>query len=154
MLNDAVLASMKKSVLCWLATADANGAPNVSPKEIFCAHGPNVVLMANLASPGSAENIAHNPNVCVSFVDPFVQKGFKLKGQARLLHESDEAFATLALPLTQLAGPRFPFRSLFAIEIDGVEPIIAPSYRLYPETSEARQVESAMKSYGVRPDTD
>ena len=150
MLNDAVLAAMTKSVLCWLATSDPDGCPNVSPKEIFCAYGADVVLIANLASPGSAGNIKSNPAVCVSFVDPFVQKGFKLKGKARLITRTDEEFGTLALPLENLAGPRFPFASLFAIAIASVEPIVAPSYWMYPDTSEARQVESAMKRYGVR----
>ncbi|WP_313952801.1 pyridoxamine 5'-phosphate oxidase family protein [Accumulibacter sp.] len=39
MLTDDVLNYIKRSVLCWLATADADGAPNVSPKEVFCAFG-------------------------------------------------------------------------------------------------------------------
>jgi predicted pyridoxine 5'-phosphate oxidase superfamily flavin-nucleotide-binding protein len=31
-LKDAVRADVDASVLCWLATVDADGAPNVSPK--------------------------------------------------------------------------------------------------------------------------
>lgn len=150
MLDDAVLSAMKRSVLCWLATVDSDGCPNVSPKEIFCAYGPDTLLIANIASPGSAGNIARNPAVCVSFVDPFVQKGFKLKGKGRLVKRADEAFETHASPLAKLAGPRFPFASLFVIDIASVEPIVAPSYRMYPNTSESQQIESAMKTYGVR----
>jgi uncharacterized protein len=150
MLNDAVLSAMKRSVLCWLATVDADGCPNVSPKEIFCAYGPDILLVANIASPGSAGNIARNPAICVSFVDPFVQKGFKLRGRARLVKKADKEFDTLASPLAMLAGPRFPVASLFVIGIASVEPIVAPSYRIYPETSESQQIESAIQTYGVR----
>jgi uncharacterized protein len=149
MLDDAVLSAMKRSVLCWLATVDPDGWPNVSPKEIFCACGPRTLLIANIASPGSAGNIARNPAVCVSFVDPFVQKGFKLKGKGRLVSKNDEEFETYAMPLAKLSGPRFPFASLFVIDIASVEPIVAPSYRMYPGTSESQQIESAMKTYGV-----
>lgn len=92
-----------------------------------------------------------NPAVCVSFVDPFVQKGFKLKGKARLVKKSEDCFEVFSYLLAQLAGPRFPFSSLFAIDITSVEPIVAPSYKLYPDTLESVQVESAMKTYGVRP---
>ena len=36
-----------------------------------------------------------------------------------------------------------------------VEPIIAPSYRLYPhETTEQSQVQSALRTYGVQPAAD
>jgi predicted pyridoxine 5'-phosphate oxidase superfamily flavin-nucleotide-binding protein len=64
-------------VLCWLATVDEAGRPNVSPKEIFTAHGDDHLLIAHLASPGSVRNLRARPEVCVSFVDVFVQKGFK-----------------------------------------------------------------------------
>jgi uncharacterized protein len=154
MLDDAVLASMRKSILCWLATVDADGCPNVTPKEIFCAYGRNTFLIANIASPGSARNITAHASVCVSFVDPFVQKGFKLKGSARLVQAAEDGFSTFADPLAQMAGPRFPFASLFVVAVVSVEPIVAPSYRLCPQTSEAAQVESAMKAYGVRPAID
>ena len=45
------------SVLCWLATVDDHGMPNVSPKEIFCCHGERELLIANIASPQSVRNI-------------------------------------------------------------------------------------------------
>ena len=35
MLSPETLACARKSMLCWLATVDAQGQPNVSPKEIF-----------------------------------------------------------------------------------------------------------------------
>ena len=53
-----------------------------------------------------------------------------------------------------MAGPRFPFASLFVVTVMAVEPIVAPGYRLYPQTSEAAQIESAMNAYGVRPAID
>lgn len=151
MLNDSIVMSMKKSVLCWLATVDPDGFPNVSPKEIFCPNGRNELLIANIASPKSASNIRLHAAVCVSFVDPFIQKGFKLTGHARLVLNSEDRFSALADPLSKLAGPRFAFASLFQIALTSAEPILAPSYRLYPETSECEQIESAMQAYGVRP---
>ncbi|WP_144113225.1 pyridoxamine 5'-phosphate oxidase family protein [Paraburkholderia sp. BCC1886] len=151
MLDDSVLSAIQKSVLCWLATVDSDGCPNVSPKEIFCVHDRATLLIANIASPGSARNVATHHAVCASFLDVFVQKGVKLKGRARLLDKTHDRFDVFAKPLADLAGPRFPFASLFAIDVTAVEPIVAPSYRLYPDTVEARQIESAMRAYGVRP---
>lgn len=37
----------QRSVLCWLATADASGQPNVSPKEIFAILDDEHIVGAN-----------------------------------------------------------------------------------------------------------
>ncbi|WP_176059329.1 pyridoxamine 5'-phosphate oxidase family protein [Paraburkholderia sp. BCC1876] len=150
MMNDEMLHYVDKSVLCWLATIDEGGCPNVSPKEIFCACGQSELLIANIASPGSMSNIQRNPLVCVSFVDVFVQKGFKVKGEARVIDSTQREFVARAEPLARMAGERFPFASLFVVNVTRVEPIVAPSYRLYLDTVESVQVASAMKAYGVR----
>lgn len=150
-MDEAVLHYVQRSVLCWLATIDENGFPNVSPKEIFCAFGNDSLLIANIASPGSLKNIQLNPAVCVSFVDVFTQKGFKIKGKASAIRQADADFLAFAAPLEQLAGERFPFASLFVIDVQSVEPIIAPSYRLFPDTQETTQIHSAMRRYGVQP---
>ena len=91
--------SAQTSILCWLATVDADGQPNVSPKEIFTVFDPEHLVIANIASPTSVRNIAVNPRVCVSFVDVFVQKGFKVLGTARNVGQQDADFATWAAPL-------------------------------------------------------
>ena len=152
MLRPEILASAQKSVLCWLATADAQGQPNVSPKEIFTFHGAEYLLIANIASPTSVRNIAANPRVCVSFVDVFVQKGFKVSGTARNFRKRDMDYQKWAAPLTAMAGPRFAIHSVIVIHVTKCEPILAPSYQLYPhETTEQSQAASAMRAYGVQP---
>ena len=113
---------------------------------------PEHLVIANIASPTSVRNIAQNPRVCVSFVHAFVQKGFKVLGTARNVGKTDADFAHWAGPLVAMAGPRFPIHSVIVVRATRVEPIVAPSYRLYPnETTEQAQVVSAMRAYGVRP---
>lgn len=151
-LTPEVQACAARSVLCWLATVDPTGRPNVSPKEIFAVVDARHLVIAHIASPGSVRNIEAHPAVCVSFIDIFVQKGFKLRGVARNLSHQHADFATWAAPLVAMAGPRFPIHSVLVVEVVEVEAIVAPSYRLYPaETTEASQVASAMRQYAVRP---
>ena len=71
-----------RSVLCWLATVDVYGRSNLSPKEVFVVADETHIVIANIASPQSAKNIRANSHVCLSFVDVFVQKGFKVTGSA------------------------------------------------------------------------
>lgn len=152
MLPPELQTSAQTSILCWLATVDAEGQPNVSPKEIFTVFDPEHLVIANIASPASVRNIAANPRVCASFVDVFVQKGYKVLGTARNVRRHDADFASWAAPLQAMAGPRFPIHSVIVVCATGFEPIVAPSYRLYPgETKAQAQVAAAMRAYGVRP---
>jgi predicted pyridoxine 5'-phosphate oxidase superfamily flavin-nucleotide-binding protein len=94
-------------LLCWLATVDEKGQPNVSPKEVFAVFDPQHLVIAPIASPQSIRNIQHNPKVCVSMIDVFVQKGWKLVGHAQYVGASDAAFQKYAQPLNALAGEKF-----------------------------------------------
>lgn len=149
MLSAEILQSISNSILCWLATSDSAGQPNVSPKEIFYAHEKDQILIANIASPQSLRNIRQNPRVCVSVLDILVQKGWQLKGKAVAVNRKAPEFAALAAPLEAMTAGKFPFQTLFAIQVDQVKPIIAPRYRLYPETTEADQIAAAKKAYGL-----
>lgn len=151
MLSDEVKKYIDKSVLCWLATSNGQHEPNVSPKEIFTYRDEKTLLIANIASPNSINNIKDNPLVCVSFVDIFVQKGFKLKGIATLIHKNDSTFEEKAKLLTDLFTDKFPISAVIEIEITKVDKIEAPSYFLYPDTTEQSQIENAMRTYKVKP---
>lgn len=149
--NEPIREAARRSVLCWLATVDADGQPNVSPKEVWAIADEQHVVVAHIASPVSARNIAQQPQVCLSFVDVFVQKGFKLKGAAHEVRSDDPGFDHWAVPLLAMVGKRFTIRSVLVVRVTSVVPIVAPSYRLYPdETTEASQLISAMRTYGVQ----
>ena len=137
-----------KSVLCWLATVSAENIPNVSPKEIFNYFGIDEIIIANIASPQTVRNIKQNENVCISFIDILVQKGFQIKGKAEIIEKSDSDFLKREKALTEMTGGKFPFATITKITIEQIKPIIAPKYILFPETTETEQVESAKTTYG------
>jgi len=138
-----------QSVLCWLATCDTDNFPNVSPKEMFAFSDDNTLLIAHLASPISIENIKHNPKVSVSFIDIFLQKGYKLKGIASIIYKEDLEFDIKVKPLTDLFTDEFPIKALIEISVTKIDVIQAPRYFLYPETTEESQINNAMKTYNV-----
>ena len=142
---------LQRSVLCWLATVDAHGQPNVSPKEVFAAFDEKHLVIAHIASPLSVKNIQQTPKVCVSLIDIFVQKGWKLLGHAQYVNASDEAFHAYAKPLLAMTGNKFNIQGVMVVEVVQAHPILAPSYRFYPDsTTEEGQIAAAMKAYGVR----
>lgn len=151
MLNQEVKESINESVLCWLATANKNGEPNVSPKEMFVAKSSEHILIANIASPNSVKNILANPQVCLSFINVFKQKGFKVKGSATIIEPSSPDFAVNEAALRTLGGEQFTIKSIIEVQATSVSPVLAPSYHLFPGTTESAQIQQAMDTYGVQP---
>jgi len=148
-LNNEIKKCIDKSVLCWLATASTENVPNVSPKEIFNHYKTNKIIIANIASPNTIRNIKQNENICVSFIDVLVQKGFQLKGKAKIIGNTDSEFLEMEKILCEMTDGKFPFVTITEITIEYIKPIIAPKYILYPETTEKEQIESAKKLYGI-----
>jgi predicted pyridoxine 5'-phosphate oxidase superfamily flavin-nucleotide-binding protein len=148
-LTTAIKEYIDRSVLCWLATVSDTQMPNVSPKEIFTYYGTDSIIIANIASPQTVKNIQTNAQVCISFIDVLVQKGYQIKGKATIVNSSDTEFEEMKAKLTRMTGGKFPFQSITKINVAQVKPIIAPKYLLYPETTEQEQIKSAKKAYGL-----
>lgn len=148
MISEAVLKSIDSSVLCWLATASLTGMPNVSPKEVFTHYNGEVLIIANIASPQTVKNIKVNQNVCISFVDILIQKGYQLKGKARIVSKSEQEYEPYEDELLKITEGKYPFSTITEIKIESKKEIIAPRYILYPETTEDMQIASAKKTYG------
>jgi predicted pyridoxine 5'-phosphate oxidase superfamily flavin-nucleotide-binding protein len=149
-LTTEIKESINRSVLCWLATVSTENVPNVSPKEIFNYYGTDKIIVANIASPQTVRNIKQNENVCVSFIDILIQKGFQIKGIAKIIKITDTDFTEMEKILTEMTGGNFPFSTITEIKIEQIKPIIAPKYIIYPETTEKEQIESAKKAYGFK----
>ena len=141
--------AINTSVLFWLATSSGENIPNVSPKEIFSYFGEECIIVANIASPQTVRNIKQNENVCISFIDILKQKGFQLKGTAKIIEKSSSEFSKMENILTLLTDGKFPFATITKITVNVAKPIIAPKYLLYPDTTEVEQIESAKKAYGI-----
>ena len=67
----------------FVATVTAEGRPNLSPKGGTTTLWDEEHLMfADLASPGTIENLATNPHVEINVVDPILRKGYRFKATA------------------------------------------------------------------------
>lgn len=149
-LTEKIKESIDRSILCWLAIASDENIPNVSPKEVFTYFQADKIIIANIASPQTIQNIKQNENVCVSFIDILVQKGYEVKGKAKIIKKRDSEFSEMEKELNKITGGNFPFATITEITIENSKQIIAPKYILYPETTELEQIDSAKNSYGVK----
>ena len=119
------------------------------PQQHFVAHGDSELLIADIASQQSINNIAVNPQVSVAFINIFTQKGYKINGTAKLISSADESFERLALPLLAEIKGRFPLLHLIQIQVAQVEAIVAPAYQFGEDVSEESQINEAMEAYHI-----
>ena len=89
---------VREQRLGFVATVNADGTPNLSPKGTFVVVNAATVAFAVIRSPGTLRNLAANPAVEVNFVDPFTRRGCRLFGTARIVRRGDAGFDGL-LPL-------------------------------------------------------
>lgn len=81
---------------------------------------------------GLIPDFQSNDKASLSFIDIFVQKGFKITGSAVEVKPSEPECSGRAESLNVMAGDHFPISSVFVIKAAAVEPIVAPSYRRTP----------------------
>lgn len=146
LISTEIAETIDQSVLCWPATVSCDGLPNVSPKEAFLHDGEGRILVANIASPVTLKNIKQNERVCLSFVNVFIQKGFKVAGTATVLNPEDDGYSERLDKLSGMIGTTFPIIEITPTSIDE---IIAPSYRLFPESAPADRIREALQTYRV-----
>ena len=149
MLSEAIKTSIDNCVLCWLATSSVENIPNVSPKEVYTHFSNDSIIIANIASPQTVKNIKENEQVCVSFIDVFEQKGFQLKGVAKIITKVDKDFDEMAAKLLSITKGLYPFKTITKITIQNVKEIIAPSYFLFPDETVEEKIVKAKRNYGV-----
>jgi predicted pyridoxine 5'-phosphate oxidase superfamily flavin-nucleotide-binding protein len=123
-------ADMKRIVtqhpLGYVATAAANGTPNVSPKGTFFVVDDTTIAFAEIRSPVTVRNLQANPRIEVNFVDPFVRKGYRFAGTAKVLPRGEGNFDELLKRSGTSLAPRV--RAIVVINVMKALPLVSPAY--------------------------
>ena len=115
--------------LGFVATVTSDGRPNVSPKGTTTVWDDEHLMFADLASPGTVENLATNPNVEVNVVDPILRKGYRFKGTATVHTEGTDFERGLAV-LREHGSTvsRDRIRSIVVIAVTDAASLVSPAY--------------------------
>lgn len=112
--------------LGYVATASADGTPNVSPKGTFFVVDDATIAFAEIRSPATVRNLAANPRIEVNFVDPFVRKGYRFAGTAKVLPRGEGNFDELLKKSGSSLAPRV--RAIVVISVTKAQPLVSPAY--------------------------
>jgi predicted pyridoxine 5'-phosphate oxidase superfamily flavin-nucleotide-binding protein len=115
--------------LGFVATVTPDGRPNLSPKGTTTVLDDTHLMFADIASPGTVQNLRANPNVEVNVVDPIVRKGYRFRGTATV-HQNDDTYER-ALAVMKARGfttTRERIRAIVVIEVTDAAPLLSPAY--------------------------
>jgi predicted pyridoxine 5'-phosphate oxidase superfamily flavin-nucleotide-binding protein len=102
----------------WVATATADGEPNVTPKGTVQVLDDEHVVFGDLFSLKTRQNLEQNPKVAVTVIDPGTAQGYQVKGTAELA-TSGPLFEKLAAQIKQ-KGIAMPLRYAVKIRVEAV----------------------------------
>src|ERR1700730_9737718 len=143
-LTDEMKRAVTELQLCYAATVTPDGKPNLSPKGSITVLSDDELGFADLASPGTIENLRHNSAIELNVVDPFTRRGFRFKGQSKIVtdpapHER----------IAQVLGPAYPFEQLVKIRVEAAAEVLSPVYSV-TRTSESEVKHFWLERYGYR----
>ena len=129
--------------LGFVATVNADGTPNLSPKATFVVLDDTTIAFGDLRSPGTLRNARARPAVEVNFVDPFVRKGYRFAGTAQIIKRDAPTFAELALQFAEYGDLASRLRAIVRIKLSKALPLTSPAYDLGAEEAELRRMWTA-----------
>jgi predicted pyridoxine 5'-phosphate oxidase superfamily flavin-nucleotide-binding protein len=112
--------------LGYVATASSDGVPNLSPKGTFFVVNDTTIAFAEIRSPVTMRNLQTNPRIEINFVDPFVRKGYRFAGTAKVLPRGEGNFDELLKKSGSSLAPRV--RAMVVISVTKALPLISPAY--------------------------
>ncbi len=126
MLTSDMKRIVREQPLGYVATAAADGAPNVSPKGTFFVVDDATIAFAEIRSPATVRNLKANPRIEINFVDPFVRKGYRFAGTAKIIERGEGNFDDLLKLSGSSLAPRV--RAIVLISVAKALPLVSPAY--------------------------
>jgi hypothetical protein len=127
--------------LGFIATVNADGSPNVSPKGTFVPLDGHTIAFAEMRSPRTLANIGRDGRVEVNFVDPFGRKGFRFRGAARFVMRGEAEFDRLYPTWQAVWGDELGrlFNGFVLITVEAARPLTTPAYDIGATERELRE---------------
>ena len=138
----ALTAEMRRMAdegLGFVATVNADGTPNLSPKGTLAPWEDRHLVFADIASPNTSANLERNPAIEVNVVDPLIRRGYRFTGTA-IVHRRGETYDR-GVEFYDQGGTiraRDRIRAFVVITVASARPLRSPAYALGATEEELR----------------
>lgn len=142
---------VKETRLCFAATVDADGTPNLSPKSSLMIYDDEHLAFANIASPGTVRNLRRNPAIEINAIDIFARRGYRFKGTGEIKDEGTPEYEFVATTFWGENGKLFPIHEVVKVRVLRAAPVLSPAYTYIAGCDESVLRPAYHKKYGVAP---
>ncbi len=149
-LTDEVKSFVERTQLCFVATVNEDGTPNLSPKGSLAVFDDEHLVFANIASPDTVENLRRNPAIEINVVDIFRRRGYRLAGTAALMPDGTPEYDFVAKPLWAQHGNAYPVHEVVKVRISRVKEVRSPAYTYGDSVTEEALTSAFRKTYAER----
>lgn len=151
MLDDDMRQMVAGTILCFVATVNEDGSPNLSPKSSLRVHDDTHLMFANMASPGTVRNLRRDPRVELNCVDIFSRRGYRFIGQATVHSGDDPLYLSLKTDVAAEHGAAIPVHDAVLVEILAATAVISPAYTFIDGVTEDVLRTAYFGKYNVAP---
>lgn len=138
-LTDDMQRVVREQRLGYVASISPDGTPNLSPKGSLTVWDDTHLVFADVESPHTVRNFLANPRTEVNVVDPFVRKGYRFRGNAKVLRSGDEYWKAQEMYKKEGADVR-RVRAIVLIEVTSAAPLVSPVYLLGLNEEDVRRL--------------
>jgi predicted pyridoxine 5'-phosphate oxidase superfamily flavin-nucleotide-binding protein len=113
--------------LCFAATVNVDGSPNLSPKGTIRVWDAQRLFFLDIASPGTVTNLQRDDRIVVNVVEQLSRRGYRFTGRATL-HRDDPIYTDALRGVIAGQGATYPVQHVVLIAVERVETLYSPGY--------------------------
>jgi uncharacterized protein len=129
-LDEEMQRVVRQQSLGFVATVCSDGTPNLSPKGTVAVWDDEHLVFLNLRSPQTVQNLTTNRGMEINVVDPILRKGYRFKGDARVVSEGELFERILGFYERERGTSRRRVRGAVLMHVRHASPLISPVYDL------------------------
>jgi len=118
---------LSKQKLGFVATVSPDNTPNLSPKGTIIVWN-NALIFADIKSPNTIANLKKNPSIEINVVDPLIRRGYRFKGEGKIISEGDEFQKIITHYKNE--GIKSEIKSIVLVKVGTVNEVSSPLYDL------------------------
>ena len=130
-------AIIQSAHLCFAATVNADGRPNLSPKGTIRVWDDDTLFFLDIASPGTRANVVERRWMEINVVDQLSRRGYRFAGRA-VLHTQGSVFDEACRRVFGEETVSYPVVAVVFLEVDRAAELVSPGYLHTPDENAMR----------------